>query len=506
MKSRGQKALINTVVLGIYQFVMLVCGLVLPRYMLVYFGSDYNGIVTAISQFLSFIVILQIGISGSTRFALYKALANDDTLEISGIVNATEKYMRKVGIILIVYIIFLVFALPNIIKTTISPFNVSILVLIVGTSSFAQYFFGITYQILLTADQKQYIYYTIATIAMIMNATVALFLMKMGQNIFVVKSASTFVFATVPIFLLIYVRKRYSIISSVKPNNVGLKGRWDVMWHSLANIVHDNTDLVILTVFTDAKIVSVYTVYYLVINGIYKVLSVFTSSLEAAFGNMIAKDEITAVYKNLEIYEFLMYIFISIVFSCTIVLIVPFVKLYTTGVTDINYVEPIFALIACVSQMFMCIRQPYLTVVQAAGHYKQTKNGAVAEAGINFCLSIILTFKFGLIGVAIGTLVANVFRTVQYICYLRSNIIKRAAQKPLFMILWLLLNMVVITVICNIIINTVNISSWIMWIVAGIVCLSISLLVTISSAALFYSKKLSLARNTIANILIKKKI
>ena len=114
MKSRGQKALINTAIVGIYQVVYFICGLILPRYLLLHFGSDYNGVVSSANQFLSFITILQVGIAGSTRFALYKVLANDDIKGISGIVRATEKYMHKVGAVLLAYIAVLAFIYPYI--------------------------------------------------------------------------------------------------------------------------------------------------------------------------------------------------------------------------------------------------------------------------------------------------------------------------------------------------------------------------------------------------------
>lgn len=490
MKSRGQKALINTVVNGTYQAVYFVCGLILPRYLLLYFGSDYNGVVSSVNQFLSFITILQVGIAGSTRFALYKVLANDDTKGISGIVKATENYMRKVGMVLLAYIGVLAFIYPYISTTSIPAFEAGLLVVIVGASSFSQYFFGITYQILLTADQRQYIYHAIATIATVLNTVIAVILMKNGQNIFIVKLGSAVIYVLVPIVLALYVRRKYKIDRTVPADKKGLKGRWDVMWHSIANIVHNNTDLVVLTVLTDVKMVSVYTVYHLVINGMYKILSIFTSSLEAAFGNMFARKETKTAYRNLEMYEFFMCCFVSVAFSVALVLIVPFVKLYTSNVTDVNYIEPVFAAVAVIAQMVMCLRQPYLTVVQASGHYKQTKNGAVAEAGINIVLSVILVWRFGLVGVAVGTLVANLFRTFQYAVYLSKNVINRPLYKPVAMMLLTAFNVLAVFAASKPILRFIALDSWINWILAGVICSAVAAAVTLFTSLIFCRKKL----------------
>ncbi len=486
MKSRGQKALMNTAVLGIYQLTHFICGLILPRFFLLHFGSEYTGISSSITQMLSFITILQFGIAGSTRFALYKTLANNDVRGTSGIVNATQSYMRKIAFCLLGYIVVSSVIYPYIAETTIPPFDVFLLVLIIGVSSFSRYFFGITYQILLTADQRLYIYNGLATISTIVNTVVAVILMKAGYNIHMVKLGSALIHVLTPILLALYVRKTYNIDKKVPQDKASLKSRWDVMWHSIANIVHNNTDLIVLTVLTNVKYVSVYTVHYLVVNGLFQIFSVFTNSLEAAFGNMFAKGENKTAYKSLEQYEFFIGGFVSVVFSCALFLIVPFVQLYTAGVKDVNYTVPAFAAVAVIAQMVMCVRQPYLTIVRAAGHYKQTRNGAIVEAVMNIVISVVLVYFFGIIGVVVGTLVANLFRTLQFATYLRKNIINRPLRKVLFMMGWITLNTVIVCVLAQFILKWIVINSWFSWILAGAAGFGIALVVTVVSALVFY--------------------
>lgn len=490
MKSRGQKALINTAVLGIYQITHFICGLILPRFFLLHYGSEYTGAVSSITQLLSFISILQFGIAGSTRFALYKTLADGDVRGTSGIVNATQNYMRKIACCLLGYIVIISVAYPYIADTAIPGFELFLLVLILGASSFSQYFFGITYQILLTADQRLYIYNGLATVSSILNTVIAIIMMKNGFNIHMVKLGSALIFVAIPILLSLYVRKAYNIDKAVPQNKTALKNRWDVMWHSIANIVHNNTDLVVLTVFTNVKYVSVYTVHYLVVNGLFQIFSVFTNSLEAAFGNMFAKGETKTAYKSLEKYEFLIGCFVSTVFSCALFLIVPFVKLYTAGVEDVNYIVPTFAALAVIAQMVMCIRQPYLTIVRAAGHYKQTRNGAIFEAVMNILISIVLVYFYGIIGVVVGTLAANLFRTLQFAIYLRKNILNRPLRKPLFVMGWIALNTIVICVLARFVLKWIVINSWFTWVLAGAVGFCVAFIVTVVSALIFYRSQL----------------
>lgn len=491
--------------LGAFQLTHFLCGLVLPRYFLLYFGSEYTGLSSSITQLLSFISILQFGIAGSSRFALYKVLANNDHQGISGVVNATQGYMRKIALCLLGYIAVLAAVYPLVAETTISYFDVCLLVLIIGASSFSRYFFGITYQILLTADQRLYIYNSIATVSTILNTILAIVLMEAGCNIHLVKLGSATIFALTPILLSLYVHKTYKIDRKVPQDKSVLKSRWDVMWHSVANVVHNNTDLIVLTFFTNVKYVSVYTVHYLVVNGLFQMFSVFTNSLEAAFGNMFAKGEKESAYKNLELYEFFTAGFVSVIFSCALVLIVPFVQLYTAGVTDVNYTVPAFAALTVIAQVFMCVRQPYLTVVRAAGHYKQTRNGAIVEAFINIVVSIVLTCLFGMIGVVIGTLIANLFRTIQFASYLRKNILNRPLRKALRSMVWVVLNIGLIAILSQIALKGITIDSWFVWVGAGFACFGIAGTVTVVSSLLFYRKLFFSTIDMAKRLLLRKK-
>lgn len=155
---RSKLLLKNTIVNLVAQLVAVVCGLILPRLILVNFGSEVNGLTSSITQFLNYITLLEAGVGGVARAALYKPLAEANTEKISAIVVAVEKFFQKIAKIFIVYMLILAFVFPRIAKSSFDYLYVASLVSIIGISTFAQYYFGITYQMLLQADQRKYIY------------------------------------------------------------------------------------------------------------------------------------------------------------------------------------------------------------------------------------------------------------------------------------------------------------------------------------------------------------
>ena len=128
-------------------------------------------------------------------------------------------------------------------------------------------------------------------------------------------------------------------------------------------------------------------------------------------------------------------------------MIIPFVKLYTAGIEDADYLQPIFAVLMIITALTYCLRLPYHAMVIAAGHFKQTSVAAYGEALINIVLSVILVFHFDLIGVAIATLIATWYRFIYYIFYLSKNIFCRKIQ---FFIKRLLINIVTFLLNCAI--------------------------------------------------------
>ena len=85
---------------------------------------------------------------------------------------------------------------------------------------------------------------------------------------------------------------------------------------------------------------------------------------------------------------------ITILFTSTAILIVPFVLVYTEGINDANYNLPWFGILLTISHMFYCLRLPYSMIVLAAGHFKETQTSAIVEMLLNILISIVLVKNF----------------------------------------------------------------------------------------------------------------
>jgi O-antigen/teichoic acid export membrane protein len=500
---RSKKAIANIIASLSLQLVTVVCGFIIPRLIIKTFGSDINGLTSSITSFLGYITLFEAGVGGVIRANLYKPLANKDISAISGIVKATGKFFKSVSYIFIGYLLVIAFYFSFFVNKGYDSVFTFSLVIIIGASIFVQYYFGLTYQVLLQADQKQYISSALQIVTLIINTILVVILVNLGTGIHMVKLGSSLIFILRLVGLYLYVNRNYKIIKDCPENNDAIRQRWDGLGHHIAFFLHRNTDIVVLTLFANLKEVSVYSVYFLVVSGIEKLVTSFSTGLEAAFGNIIAKGESEVLDRNFRIYELISFSLTTILFTSTAMLILPFITLYTKGVTDANYIRPLFAYILIMAEAAYCIRLPYHSVVLAAGHFKQTRNGAFLEAFINVILSIVLVNFFGIIGVAIGTLCAMLFRTIQYAVYLSRNIIKRKISefaKRCFINIFAVL-LIIFTVNS---LKIVKIDSYAVWGLYAVCVTLISLVIVILTNIVFYRTDIMNLFRIIKNLLTPK--
>ena len=425
MKNKTQIISINILINMGLQIITILCGLIVPRLIIGAYGSEVNGLLTSITQFLGYITLLEAGMGSVVKASLYKPLANRDSKSLSGIVRATSSFFHKIAYIFIVYLFFLSVFFKKISGTNQDWFFTFSLVIILGVSTFVQYFFGITYQILLQADQKLWITSGLQIVTLILNTVFTVILVELGYSIQIVKISSALVFTVRPIVYKVYISKKYHIDRSVPEDKTSISQRWDGLGHHIAYFIHTNTDVVLLTIFCGVTEVSVYSVYFMVVNGVRSLVNSIASAIEPFFGNMLTSSDKIKVNNAFSLYETVNYLLVTIVFTATAVLILPFVKIYTNGVVDADYYRPLFAIIITAAEGAYCLRTPYSSIIFASGHFKQTRNGAILEAIVNIAISLILIKPLGIVGVAIGTFVSMYIRSFQYIFYLKKNILNR---------------------------------------------------------------------------------
>lgn len=496
---RSKKAIINIAMTLLLQIVAIIYGFIIPKVIITSFGSEVNGLVSSITQFLAYITLLESGVGPVIKASLYKPIANKDKKEIANVLRASEKFFRTISYIFIVYLIILAFIYPLIISTEFSYIYTLSLIIIISISTFAEYYFGMTYKLYLQAEQKTYVISIIQIITYILSIVIIVILAKLHCSIHLIKLISGFIFVLRPVMQNIYVKRKYQININLVDNEYKLKNKWDGLAQHIAAVIHGNTDVTILTIFSNLTEVSVYSVYYLIVKGINSIIQAFTGGIDASFGDMIAKKEQENLNRKFNIYEVFYFTTATIVYTSTIILIVPFVSIYTKGITDANYIRPIFGVLLVLSEFMWAIRLPYSSITIAAGHFKETKKGAWIEAITNIVLSIILVFKYGIIGVAIGTLVAMLIRTIEFVYHTNKYILNRNIFESVKKIIIIIIEVLLIVFLSKYL-PKINIISYLTWIEYALLVSILSIAIVLLINVIIYKKEFKEMINILKNL------
>jgi len=463
-----RRAKVNALSSLLAQLVSTAVGIVIPWIMIDHFGSEAYGATTSIAQFLAYISLFEGGIGRVARGALYGPLAAGDEEQISRIYLAIKRFFTIIGVAFVGYTLVLATVYYDIADVTVFDRKyVFALVLAIALSKFAEYMWGISNITLLNAHQRQYIVNSVSMLSNLLNLAAITLLVSAGSGILWVKLASSIVFLIKPLVFTIYIKGHYKIKKS--KTRAVLENKVTGIAQHVAYVVQNSTDVLILTVFADLKFVAVYSVYHLITFSLRSIVTSFTGGMEAVFGDMIAKGENEELKATYEKYKLILTVLVIAFFGTAAILIVPFVKLYTSGTTDANYVQPTFAFLMVMAEAISCLIWPCFNLTIAANKLKESKLGAYGETAVNIVVSLALIFWNPLVGVAVGTLMSAIYKGLYYMVFSAKKILQVKMKSLLIRFFVTMAGFSIISFIGISIANQAPLYNYWRWVVGGFV-------------------------------------
>lgn len=481
--SRTKSAIKNTIFNLVYQISNIIVSLLVPPLIINNYGSAINGLIATLKQVITYVQLVGAGISDSTTFSLYKPLSKRDKNSVSAIYNATNYAFNVAGILFSLIAVGVAFIYPVVIKSEIDYFLIVGIVLALSVAGASEFFCLGKYRSLLVADQRIYIVNIAQVIGTIFSTIATIVLIKFKYNMFLVQLISSIAYVFRIIILYLYIKKHYPYLDNEVPKDMkAISKRKDATVHQLASLVIFGSQTLFIAKYCGLMEVSVYSVYNLVFVGISTVLSTISSALLAGFGNVIASDDNEKLKKVYNVYEYVFYALTFTIFSIASIMIIPFVKLYTSGATDINYIRENFVILFTIMGLLNCLRTPGATIINASGHYKETKNRAIIEMILCVIFQFIFVQNYGIVGILIGTIIAYLYRTVDVIIYSHKIILKNSLLKTISRFVLNLGVLIIIFLVKNYI--AINCTSYLIWflyaigisIIVGVIYLLINML------------------------------
>ena len=436
--NRTKRYMYNSVAAFTAEIVTMILGFVTPRIILVTYGSELNGLTSSILQFMSYFNLVEAGFSNAAVYALYKPFADKDEKAISAVVSAARRMYLRAGGIFCALVVGLALIYPLYIDVDgLSNLDVGLLVLILGVSNVLNFFTLSKHRAVITADMRVYVI-SLSNIAFsLANTLIIVFLAQNGVGLVELRFwalAAAFLRAGI---LSLYCHKRYAFIDEkAEPNFAALNKSKDALFHEVLYALYKGAPIALITlILRDMAVVSVYNVYSMVIMGIAGLLAVFSSGLAPSFGNVIMLGEMDTLGQAYGEFEFTYYSIITAVYTVAMVMIMPFVRIYTRGVTDAVYDLPVVGLLFCVNSLAHNFRMPQMMLVSAGGHYRETRSHSVIQLTISVGLGALLIQPLGIAGILIGSLCSNLYRATALIRFVPTQYSQLRSRRSFLRIL-----------------------------------------------------------------------
>ena len=432
--TRSKSFLYNVITtLGMYLLTVL-SGFIVPKVMMLYYGSEINGLVSSLTQFVGYFNLVEAGLSGAAIYSLYKPLADKNWNKVSSTVVAAKKFYFQagylyVGLTIILSLIYPVFIHPSML----TAIEVGALTLVLGFSGAVEFFTLAKYRALLTADQKTYIISNAQAVYIILNTLIIVILSIYKWDIVMVRAIALMAVVLRSLILYVYCRVHYKYINfQAIPDMTSLDKRWDAFFLQIVTSIQSSGLLIIATLVTDLKSISVCAVYGMVIAGIVNAIRVLQSGLTAAFGELLAKKELIVLQKAYSEFESIFYGVVVIGLSTCYVMITPFISIYTIGIHDVNYVLPMLASLFVINELFDLLKAPGGMIIISAGMYRETRWRNTIQTVILVFFGVLLGHYFGIIGIVFGIMMSNIYRDLDILFFVPKYILKCSYTNTLY--------------------------------------------------------------------------
>lgn len=416
------------------QVITMVLGLIVPRIFISSYGSDINGLLTTLTQIFTYMALLEAGIGQAARNALYKPLHDKNQDGVSYVVSAAMNYYRRLTWIYGLAVCVLAILAPFLLKTEVDYITVFFVIMLEGASSVLSFYYVQTIRVVLNTDGKEYINSFTDLIYRLLAYSVRIVLAINGISIITLQACYLLLTVGKVVVYQFYFKKHYGWINeSIAPKTAKLDDRNSYILTEIAWTIFSSTDLIVLSIFVSTTLSSVYSVYNMIFVSINAILNAVFSSVNYILG--VKYQEGVAIYEKY--HDAFMSVFLGTmtIFMCVAyVLALPFVKLYTHEIADVNYIYPQLPLMFCLVQILSWSRYIQGNLTGIAGFAKTTSRVSLIEAITNATLSIVLVHKYGIVGVLFATVISLPLKII-YATYISDKkVMHRSYRKSVTII------------------------------------------------------------------------
>ena len=406
MGERVRKSMLNAEVNLLFYFLSLFLTFFSRKIFLDNLGADFIGLTGTLYNILGYLNLSELGISACIGYFLFKPLQTNNRQEIQEILSLLGYLYNWIGSIIFssAFIISLFF--PLIFDN--AELHLGIIYFAFYSflgSSLIGYFINYR-QILLSADQKNYLVAIYYQSANLVKLALQIYLAYNFKNLYV-WVAVEFLFGIIGCIILNWkINKEYPWLKVDKKQGKHLLKKYpevitktkQVFIHKIKDFVLVKSDELFIFLFVSLKMVAFYGNYMIIISKLISLFAAVTGSVGASVGNLVAEGNKDRMLKVFWEYTTIQHTIAATLSFSLYILLEPFISHWLGA----EYIMDHAILILLVIFIYITnSRQSVDSFNYAHGLYADVWS-AWAELIINVSVTIICGLQWGIIGILLG--------------------------------------------------------------------------------------------------------
>lgn len=307
MSGRVSKSIKNAEVNLIFYFLTLFLSFFSRKIFLDCLGPEFIGLSGTLSNILGYLNLAELGIASCISFHLYKPLQENNHEKLQELLSVYGYLYQCVGLIILIIGLILSIFFPLIFGKTTLPLGIVYFAFysLLG-SSLIGYFINYR-QILLSADQKNYIVAIYTRSASLIKTLLQIYLAYNYKNLYLWVFVE-FLFSLLACIILNWkINNEYPWLQTNKQKGRSLLKKYpgiltntkQIFIHKIKDVILMRSDELFVFMFVSLKMVAYYGNYTLIVSRVGQVFSAMLDSINAGIGNLIAegnKEKIMQVF------------------------------------------------------------------------------------------------------------------------------------------------------------------------------------------------------------------
>lgn len=371
-------------------------------------GAEFMGLTGTLNNILGYLNLSELGISACIGYFLFKPLQTDNRQEIQNILSLLGYLYRWIGGIILAgaFVVSLFFPLIFSDASLSLPIIYFAFYSFLG-SSLIGYFINYR-QILLSADQKNYLVAIYYQSARLVKLALQIYLAYTYKNLFV-WVAIEFLFAVIGCIILNWkINKEYPWLKvDVRQGRRLLKAYPEIITktrqvfiHKIKDFVLVKSDELFIFLFVSLKMVAFYGNYMIIISKLISLFSSITGSVGASVGNLVAEGNKPHMLKVFWEYTTIQHTIAAILTFSLYTQLEPFISHWVGS----EYIMDHRILVLLVAYIYITNSRNSVDSFNYANGLYADVWSAWAELIINVTITIVCGLQWGIIGILLGKL------------------------------------------------------------------------------------------------------